>query len=338
VASREYDIIQFFTIYMAVINSSQNAGWFFSYSPNVANAAASSARIFNIRPKVCKTFPDSPYPPKDTSGLSLEFKDVHFTYPTRDEPVLSGLNLRIEAGQYAALVGASGCGKSTIINLIERFYESKNKDNNKKNRSNSGTILYDDTDITSTDIHTYRSVISLVAQEANLYEGTIRDNIALSVHESAATDEAIQAACVDAHIHDFITSLPEGYNTALGPKGVSLSGGQRQRIALARAMLRRPRLLLLDEATSSLDSESEREVQAAIERAAGAGKQSEGATEKMRVTTILAVAHRLSTIVNADVIFVLGKGGRVVERGSHVELVRRRGVYYQMCQAQALDR
>ena len=173
-----------------------------------------------------------------------------------------------------------------------------------------------------------------------MYEGTLRDNIALSV--DTADDAEIEQACADAQIHEFITSLPDGYNTRLGPKGVSLSGGQKQRLSLARALLRQPKLLLLDEATSSLDSESEKLVQAAIERAAGEGGR-----------TIIAVAHRLATVQKADVIFVLGSG-KVLESGDHSSLLRKKGMYYQMvswthaiimslligsqCQAQALDR
>jgi ATP-binding cassette subfamily B (MDR/TAP) protein 1 len=154
-----------------------------------------------------------------------------------------------------------------------------------------------------------------VTQEPTLYEGTIRDNIELSV--SSATDTQIHDACRAAQIYDFVTSLPDGYSTRLGPKGMSLSGGQKQRISLARALLRQPKLLLLDEATSSLDSASEKLVQGAIEQAAGSG------------CTVLAVAHRLATIQSADVIFVVG-GGKVLEKGDHQGLLRKRGVYWQM--------
>jgi ATP-binding cassette subfamily B (MDR/TAP) protein 1 len=186
--------------------------------------------------------------------------------------------LKIEPGQFAALVGASGSGKSTIISLLEKFYDP-----------GSGTILCGEQDIISVSTKTFRSQLSLVAQESTLYEGTVKENVSLSVSEAEATNEAVEEACRQAQIHEFIVSLPEGYATKLGPKAVQLSGGQRQRLALARALLRKPRLLLLDEATSSLDSESEKLVQEAIERAAGEGGR-----------TVVAVAHRLATIQNAD--------------------------------------
>jgi ABC-type multidrug transport system fused ATPase/permease subunit len=210
--------------------------------------------------------------------MGVEFNDVSFTYQDRSVQVLSGLSLKIEAGQFAALVGASGSGKSTVISLLERFYDP-----------DSGSILCGEQDITSVSMNTYRSQLSLVAQESSLYEGTIKENVLLSAGESEVSDENVEKACRESQIHDFIISLPEAYATKVGPKAVQLSGGQRQRLALARALLRKPRLLLLDEATSSLDSESEKLVQEAIERAAGA----EG-------RTVVAVAHRLATIQNAN--------------------------------------
>lgn len=298
------------------IKSTQAAGMFFSYSPNIAEAGAAANRILSYREPGGQDGHSSPTINGRSGAMSLEFSDVTFTYESRKEPVLSKLSLKVEPGQFAALVGPSGCGKSTVVSLIERFYNI-----------GSGSIICDGTDITSVSVYQHRSNISLVSQEPTLYEGTIRENIILSVEESEATDESIHAACTEAQIHEFISSLPDGYNTALGPKGISLSGGQKQRIALARALLRHPRLLLLDEATSSLDSTSEKQVQEAIERTAGKGG-----------VTILAVAHRLATVQNADVIFVMGKDGGLVERGSHSELIQQKGVYYQMCQSQALDR
>jgi ATP-binding cassette, subfamily B (MDR/TAP), member 1 len=277
-ASHEYNIIKFFVIYMAVIHGSQAAGMWFSFAPNIAQAAAASNRIISLRPpkdeegKTLQAFQ------VEQGGIGIEFKDVNFTYKSRSISVLKDMNLKIEPGQFAALVGASGSGKSTVISLLERFYDP-----------DSGTILCGEQDITSVDSKTYRSHLSLVSQESTLYEGTVKENVSLSVNDAEATDEAVEEACRQAQIHDFIVSLPEGYATKLGPKAVQLSGGQRQRLALARALLRKPKILLLDEATSSLDSESEKLVQEAIERAAGIGGR-----------TVLAVAHRLATIQNAN--------------------------------------
>ncbi len=178
-----------------------------------------------------------------------------------------------------------------------------------------GKILFNGSNIAKFDIKEHRAAISLVAQEPTLFQGTIKENILLGVDESTSA-ERLHQACRDSEIHDFITSLPDGYNTDVGNKGIALSGGQKQRIAIARALIREPHLLLLDEATSSLDSESEKLVQSAFERA------SEG-------RTMVVVAHRLATIKNADIIFVLGEG-KVQETGDHAQLLRKRGVYYQM--------
>ena len=271
----------------------------------MAQATGAANRILSIRPPKDSAIPSYPALRNHSGGGSVEFQDVSFSYKSRDTQVLSHLNLHVAPGQFVALVGASGCGKSTTISLLERFYDAT-----------SGTILYNDQDITTLDPALYRAQISLVSQEPILYEGTIKDNVALSV--DSTTESEIEAACSDAQIHDFIMSLPDGYNTRLGPKGMSLSGGQKQRLSLARALLRKPKLLLLDEATSSLDSESEKLVQAAIERAASEGGR-----------TVIAVAHRLSTVQNADLIFVVGSG-RVLEQGSHQDLLRRRGMYWQM--------
>lgn len=271
----------------------------------MAQATGAANRILSMRSSKSTTTPTCPALRSPSGGISVDFQNVNFAYKSRDTQVLSNLNLHIAPGQFAALVGASGCGKSTTISLLERFYDAT-----------SGTILYNDQDITTLDPALYRQQLSLVSQEPTLYEGTIRDNIALSV--DTATDVDIEAACTDAQIHEFIISLPEGYSTRLGPKGMSLSGGQKQRLSLARALLRKPRLLLLDEATSSLDSESEKLVQAAIERAAGEGAR-----------TVIAVAHRLATIQKADIIFVMGSG-RVLEQGNHQELLKKRSVYWQM--------
>nr|A0A348AXX9.1 RecName: Full=ABC-type transporter TR06; AltName: Full=KK-1 biosynthesis cluster protein 6 [Curvularia clavata]BBC83962.1 P-loop containing nucleoside triphosphate hydrolase protein [Curvularia clavata] len=311
-ASREYDLIQFFIVYTAIIQGATAAGIWFSFTPSMAQATGAANRILSMRPTSTDPSSYSPLPCSD-EGVGIEFQHVSFKYQSRDVPVLSNLNLQILPGQVAALVGSSGCGKSTTLSLLERFYDAS-----------SGHILYNGQDITTFSPAEYRKQMSLVSQEPTLYQGSIRENISLSVE--SASDDDIKQACRDAQIHDFITSLPEGYETRLGPKGMSLSGGQRQRISLARALLRKPKILLLDEATSSLDSESEKYVQEAIERAASEGDR-----------TVIIVAHRLATIQKADVIFVLGSG-KVLEKGDHQALLRKKGVYWQMCQAQALNR
>jgi ABC-type multidrug transport system fused ATPase/permease subunit len=206
----------------------------------------------------------------------------------------------------------------------------------------SGKILYHGTDINDIAVDQYRNSISLVSQEPSLFEGSIRENILLGVDENVVSEETLHQVCRDAEIHDFISSLPNGYNTTVGAKGIALSGGQKQRIAIARALIRNPRVLLLDEATSNLDSETERSVQEVLERT-GRGR------------TMVVVAHRLATVQNADVIFVISDGC-VAEKGSHAALLRKRGIYYQMvlprslpyisaslltchqCQSQALNR
>jgi ATP-binding cassette subfamily B (MDR/TAP) protein 1 len=243
-------------------------------------------------------------------GTDIEFRNVWFTYPARNVAVLQGLSLSINHGQFAAIVGSSGSGKTTVISLLERFYEP-----------NRGSIWQNGEKISSTPLRELRNRMSLVAQEPYLFRGTIRENVLLGI-EGVVEDDAMYQACRDAGIHDFVSSLPDGYNTDVGTGGVSLSGGQKQRISIARALIRDPAVLLLDEATSSLDSATEKEVQAVFERT-GKGR------------TMVVVAHRLSTIQKADVIFVMHQG-RIVEKGDHRSLLRKRGAYWQMCQAQSL--
>jgi len=245
---------------------------------------------------------------------TIEFRDVHFRYPTRPEqPVLRGLNLTVKPGQYCALVGQSGCGKSTTIQLLERFYDPL-----------VGGVYVDGKEITRYNVNEYRAFLALVSQEPTLYQGTIRENVLLGSTSDEVPDEAVIQACQDANIYDFIMSLPDGFSTVVGSKGGMLSGGQKQRVAIARALLRDPKILLLDEATSALDSESEKVVQAALDKAA-------------RGRTTIAVAHRLSTIQNADVIYVLDQG-RIVESGTHDELLDLRGKYFELVNLQSLEK
>ncbi|KAF7872412.1 hypothetical protein EAF04_003333 [Stromatinia cepivora] len=320
-ASHEYTPFNYLVVYLAVVQGSTTAGQSLSFGPNVAQAFAAANRIRGMRPETEKEHDSVLYDfadaneEKNSRGVKIELRNVSFKYPTRDVPVLNGLDMTIEKGQFAAIVGPSGCGKTSIISLLERFYQIQ-----------SGQILYQDTNIKDISLYEYRKSISLVAQEASLFEGSIRENILLGVpDEEEISDTTLHQICRDAEIHDFISSLPEGYNTVVGAHGVALSGGQKQRIAIARALIRNPRLLLLDEATSNLDSETERSVQSVFERT-GRGR------------TMVVVAHRLATVQNADIIFVLGEGGGVVEKGSHGQLLGMRGLYWQMCQAQALDR
>lgn len=242
----------------------------------------------------------------------IQLQNIHFSYPGRSATVLSDLTLDIPAGSFVALVGHSGCGKSTVISLTSRLYHPT-----------SGTILIDGTDLESLHAHTLRTQLSVVAQEPVLFSGSIRDNLLMGLPlKEEVSDDRIAQACRDANIESLISSLPEGYHTALGNKGVQLSGGQRQRIAIARTLLRNPKILLLDEATSALDSESEHLVQEALDRAS-------------KGRTTVAVAHRLSTIQKADRIFVL-QAGKLVESGSHAELLARKGRYSQFVREQDL--
>ncbi|KAK3300285.1 P-loop containing nucleoside triphosphate hydrolase protein [Chaetomium fimeti] len=312
--SREYDVGAFIVTYMAVIQGAESAGQWLSFGPNAAQAAAAANRILHARETRITNASQSKDQITDTDGgVRIELKDVHFKYPTRDVSIFKGLNITIEKGQFAALVGASGSGKTSIVSLLERFYDVS-----------KGQILFNGKDITDVNVYEYRKLLSLVAQEPSLFHGTIRENLLLGVDPSTVTDEQLHQCCRDASIHDFIVSLPDGYDTNIGSRGVSLSGGQKQRISIARALMRNPRVLLLDEATSSLDSESEKLVQAAFERVA-------------KGRTTVAVAHRLATIQKADIIYVLGEG-KVLEKGTHAELLKQKGVYWHMCHNQALDR
>lgn len=302
----EIDLTSFFVCLMAVMNAGESAGQGLSYGPNAAQVTDAANRILSARKTQIADDTEAERAFGDIrGGMKIELRNVGFTYPGRETPVFNDLSLTIEKGQFAALVGASGCGKTSIVSLLERFYDL-----------NSGQILCNDTDIAGVNIYAYRKHLSLVAQEATLFQGTLRENILLGVNPTTVTEEQLHDACREASIHEFIVSLPDGYNTNIGSRGVSLSGGQKQRVSIARALIRDPQVLLLDEATSALDSESERLIQQAFERA-GKGR------------TMIAVAHRLATVQNADVIFVLGEG-KLLEKGSHTELLKKKGVYYQM--------
>jgi ABC-type multidrug transport system fused ATPase/permease subunit len=238
----------------------------------------------------------------------IECREVNFSYPSRtDVQVLKGVSFHVQAGQQVAIVGSSGSGKSTIASLIQRFYDL-----------GSGDILLDGKPIHEIDLSVLRSHMALVPQEVILFGGTIRENIAYG--RPSASQHEIELAAKRANALDFIESFPDGLETLVGERGIQLSGGQRQRIAIARALLRNPTILLLDEATSSLDSESERIVQAALD-------------ELMKGRTSIVIAHRLSTIRNANKIIVLDKG-QIVETGTHEELFNAGGLYRRLCELQ----
>lgn len=281
----------------------------------IAAAHSAASHIFSLRNRrfaVDTNHSDAKYTPLTIS--SLEFRDVSFAYSNRHQSsVLQHLNFRVNRGQNIAIVGASGSGKSTVTALLERFYDV-----------DSGSILVNGNPIQSLNLGQYRTMISLVSQDTVLYRGTIEENVLLGVDENSPVshNDVIQA-CQDANIHDFILTLPQGYNTACGIRGLSLSGGQRQRLAIARALVRNTPVLLLDEATSALDTESEQLVQDALRKA-------------MEGRLTITIAHRLSTIRNADCIYVLSKG-RFHEWGSHDVLLQKRGLYYTMCEAQQMD-
>lgn len=275
----------------------------------LAKARAAVAQIVTVlnRTPLIDSFGESGQKPTDVAGR-ITFEDVHFAYPSRpDNPVAQGYNLVVEPGQTVALVGASGSGKSTAIQLIERFYDP-----------DQGTVKIDGVDIRDWNVKHLRSKIGLVGQEPVLFSGSIADNIGYG--KIGCTREEIKAAAKMANAHDFIKEFPSGYDTDVGDGGSQLSGGQKQRVAIARAIIKNPVVLLLDEATSALDNESERVVQEALDT-----------LMKTQKRTTIVIAHRLTTIRDADKICVVDKG-KIVEEGTHEQLMAKgeAGTYYKL--------
>lgn len=282
----------FFAVIMGAMGASQGQMAF----PDAAKAGGAIKRIFEVVDRVPKIDPNTDaVPPANKPVGQLAFTNVAFSYPARpDVTIFRDLHLSVEAGKMVALVGESGSGKSTVIGLVERFYDVA-----------GGAVTLDGADMRSLPLTWVRNHVGLVSQEPTLFAMTVADNIKLG--RPGASDAEVHAAAVTANAAGFIEKLPEGYNTYVGERGVQLSGGQKQRVAIARAVLKDPAILLLDEATSALDAESERLVQDALEKL-------------MAGRTTVVVAHRLSTIRRADVIAVMKKGV-IVERGSHDELL-----------------
>nr|XP_042130337.1 ATP-dependent translocase ABCB1 [Peromyscus maniculatus bairdii] len=309
VISKEYSIGQVLTVFFSVLIGAFSIG---QASPNIeafANARGAAYEIFNIidnKPSI-DSFSTSGHKPDNIKG-NLEFKNIHFSYPSRKEvQILKGLNLKVQSGQTVALVGNSGCGKSTTVQLLQRLYDPI-----------EGMVSIDGQDIRTINVRYLREIIGVVSQEPVLFATTIAENIRYG-RENVTMDE-IEKAVKEANAYDFIMKLPHKFDTLVGERGAQLSGGQKQRIAIARALVRNPKILLLDEATSALDTESEAVVQAALDKAR------EG-------RTTIVIAHRLSTVRNADVIAGFDNGV-IVEQGNHDELMKEKGIYFKLVMTQ----
>lgn len=275
---------------------------------NIQEAAGAAKRVFEIMDEpVDLPAPANPVRfPEPVTG-AVAFNDVSFRYGADDPLVLNGIDLKVAPGEKVALVGMSGVGKTTLASLVPRFFDVE-----------SGSVTIDGVDVRQVRIEQVREIIGVVPQEPMLFAGTVREN--LMYGRPGATDDEMKAAASDAHAAEFIDRFSDGYDQIIGERGVTLSGGQRQRMAIARVMLKRPRILILDEASSSLDAESERLVQDALEIL-------------MKGRTTLVIAHRLSTVIGADRIVVLD-GGKIEDIGSHAELLDRSPVYSRLYKGQ----
>ena len=299
--------VTFCRVSEATLSGAWIMGNAFAFTGDLNSALAAAARIFSLldrRPTIgCD--PSQGRKLKEVEG-NIDLRQAEFSYPSRRNlRVLNQLNFSIKAGENIALVGESGCGKSTVLQLIQRLYDL-----------DQGSLQVEGARVESLNLPILRSKMGIVAQEPVLFDSTIRENIQYGNNERTVSMEEVIQAARKANIHEFISALPEGYETRVGVRGSQLSGGQKQRVAIARMLTRDPKILLLDEATSALDTESERVVQEALERA-------------QTGRTCITIAHRLTTIMSADRIFVIARG-ELVECGSHTELLEQRGKYFQL--------
>lgn len=306
-ALKDIHYLVVFRVISAIVISGTALGKASSFTPDYAKAKIAAAQFFKLLDRVPKISMSQIDGEKwDDFKGELEFIDCKFTYPTRpDIQVLKGLLVSVKPGQTLAFVGCSGCGKSTSVQLLERFYDP-----------DEGRVLIDGRPSHTVNVPFLRAQIGIVSQEPVLFDCSIAENIQYGDNTRNMSMEEIVDAAKKAYLHDFVMTLPDKYETQVGAQGSQLSRGQKQRIAIARAIIRNPKILLLDEATSALDTESEKTVQAALD-------------EARRGRTCIVIAHRLSTIQTADIIAVMSQGA-VIERGTHEELMAKRAAYYKL--------
>ena len=294
------DFIRFILLLFSVLGPIKNLGNVFN---ELQNGLASADRVFSIIDIKSDIHDNDDAIHIEKFQDNIRFQNVNFYYENESEMILKNINLSLKSGEILALVGPSGAGKSTLADLIPRFYDVT-----------EGSILLDGEDIRNIKLNSLRSLMGIVTQETFLFNDSVKANIAYGLE--SVSDENIKKAAIAANANEFIEQLPDGYDTIIGERGVKLSGGQRQRISIARAIMKNPPILILDEATSSLDTESEKIVQDAIEKL-------------MHNRTVIVIAHRLSTVHNANKIIVLDKGD-IVDTGNHNELINKEGLYKQL--------
>jgi ATP-binding cassette, subfamily B, bacterial MsbA len=297
-------VFMYWALLVNLMNPMNRVAAFFG---DISKAVVGAGRVFELLDLPVETSDTDDTLPLPAVRGRIEFRDVSFWYVQNEPPALSHVDATIEAGQIVALVGPSGAGKTTLANLIPRFY-----------RPQSGVVAIDGVDIANVGLTDLRRTMAIVPQDPQLLRGTIIDNIRYGRLD--ASDDEVRAAARDANVDDFVSALPDGYATEVGERGVRLSGGERQRIAIARAILRDPRILILDEATSALDSHSEALIEQALDRL-------------LPGRTTVIIAHRLSTIRRANVVLYI-EGGRVIEVGTHAQLIARGGSYARLHAAQ----